>query len=85
MNKSRSTNVADNTDIPSYYGNYVYVNSMLGVFNTDQFVDIELHNVVHASVSGATSKIGTAKVRFLDYVSGTIGSSAIYRMYLFVS
>lgn len=83
VNKSRTTEAVDNVDTPLFYGNFLYVNTLAGVFNTDAYATVELHNVVKASVVNA-SQIGTAKVRFLDYVSGTVGSpSTVYKFYLF--
>jgi hypothetical protein len=84
INKARSTEFADNTDVQTGFGNFVYTKNMFGLFDINSFVEVELHNVVRSSVTGATTKIGTAKVRFLDFLSGTIGSAAaIYKMYLF--
>lgn len=82
--RARTVEVADNIDTSVYYGSFLYVSDAYSSFDTTLFTDVELHDVARASVSGATSKIGTAKVRFFKWVSGTIGTSgAVYRMSLF--
>lgn len=82
MNRARTTEYADNLDVQAYYGNYVHVSGMYGVMNPDTFASVELHNVVRASVTGATTQIGTAKVRFIDYLSGSIDLTTVYKMHL---
>lgn len=82
--RARSTESANNLDSVLYYGNVIYTNNAFGVFDSSAFTTVELHNVIRTSVAGATTKIGSAKVRFLKYVSGTVGvSTAIYKMSLF--
>lgn len=83
MDRARTTEFADNLDIQTFFGNYVNVSSMFGVFNTDTFPTVELHSVVCTSVNSATTLLGTAKVRFIDYVSGNVDLTTIYRMHLF--
>lgn len=87
LDRARDTDQADNIDVSTSYGNYVYVTSMFGAFSTNAasspYSSVEIHNVARASVSGSSSKLGTAKVRFVNWLSGTPGTSAVYRMYLF--
>jgi len=87
LDRARDTEQADNLDVNITYGNYVIVTSLYGQFTTNAasspYSSVEIHDVVRASVSGATSKIGSAKVRFLTINSGTPGTSATYKMYLF--
>lgn len=84
VDRARTFDTADNIDTNVAYGNFLYVTSVYNNFNSTTFTEVELHDVARASVSGATSKIGTAKVRFLKWVSGTIGNAAaIYKMSLF--
>ncbi len=81
--KARSTESADNLDVSLSYGNTVFVDNVFGVFDTSSFAVVELHNAVRTSVANAT-QLGTAKVRFLKYTSGTVGSSgATYKLSLF--
>jgi len=87
LDRARDTEQADNIDVPTTYGNYVYVTSMFGAFSTNAtsspYSSVEIHNVVRDSVSSSSTKLGTAKVRFVNWVSGTPGTAAIYKMYLF--
>jgi len=87
LDRARDTEQADNIDVSTSYGNYVYVTSMFGAFSTNAtssaYSSVEIHNVARASVSSSSTKLGTAKVRFVNWVSGTPGTAAIYKMYLF--
>ena len=87
LDRARDTDQADNIDVAVTYGNFVYVTSMFGAFSTNAtaspYSSVEIHNVARASVTGSTTKLGTAKVRFINWLSGTPGTSAIYKMYLF--
>lgn len=60
---------------------------MFGAFSTNAtsspYSSVEIHSVARASVSSSSTKLGTAKVRFVQWLSGTPGTSAIYKMYLF--
>lgn len=69
------------------YGNFINVTNMFGAFltnaATNAYTSVELHNVVRTSVTSASTKIGTARVRFIQLSSGSPGTSAVYKMYLF--
>lgn len=74
------------------YGNYVLVNELCGAFDTKNLATVDLYSTASAHVTlgdyegaGApTGLIGNAKVRDVQYVSGTPGTpSAQYRLYLF--
>lgn len=68
---------ADNVDVSLSYGNYVFVDTIIGVFDPYSFTTVNL-------VNGSSVTIGSAKVRHLQYSAGVIGTTAaIYRMYLF--
>lgn len=89
LDRARDTEEATGLDVNVTYGNYVIVDNMFGTFVTNSttgaYSSVEIHNVARASVTGATTKIGSARVRFVTYNgSGTIGTSAAkYKMYLF--
>lgn len=84
VDRARTTESADNLDVSLVYGNFVYVDNAFGVFDTTSYTSVELHNVDRATVAGSTTKIGSAKVRFLKYLSGTVGlSTAVYKLSLF--
>ncbi len=86
------TNTASSQSIATNYGNYVLVKEMLGTFDFTTGATVNLKNALNTDVSdnfggapsSAGSTIGTAKIRSLEYESGTIGApSAVYRLYLF--
>jgi len=87
LDRARAYEQVTGIDVAMTYGNYVYVTSLYGSFSTNistnPYSSVEIHNVTRSSVSGATSKIGSAKVRFLQLSSGTPGITAFYEMYLF--
>lgn len=74
-------------------GNYVVVDQLLGDFDYDEHASVQLHDVSSNAVlesaksTGVTppaSQIGSAKIRGLEWQSGTKGSfDARYRMYLY--
>ena len=77
LDRARDFEQTNDLNVAISYGNYVHVDTLSGVFNTTTLETVNLKD------SGAAT-IGTAKVRYLIYLSGTIGTTAaIYRMYLF--
>ena len=95
LDRARDYDQADNLDVSVDFGNYVVVSNVKGLFSTNvtttsdtaavgNYSAVELHSAVHGSVSGSGTKIGTANVRFMQWVgSNAPGSTATYRMYLF--
>jgi hypothetical protein len=86
------TAIAPEQSIATNYGNYVLVKECHGVFNFTAGASVNLRDTAGTDVTdnfaGATttpgSVIGTAKIRSLEYDSGTIGTpNAQYRLYLF--
>lgn len=81
--KARSTATDLQTIVNTSYGNYTYVNTVKGCLpdttSTTNTFNVEIHSVTTGQ--SATTKIGTALVRGLEYSSGT-GSSVIYGMFL---
>ena len=70
------------------YGNYIIVTGYKGMFDITSNVKIDLHNADHASIvttdSGtyANTKIGEARIRSVQHISGT-GVTATYRLYIY--
>ena len=70
------------------YGNFIVTRDYSGLFNITSHAVVDLHTVEHSSLiltsptTYATTKIGTAKVRNIDYVSGT-GVNQLINMYLY--
>jgi len=88
LDRARDTEQTDNIDSATSYGNYVFVTHMFGAFSTNAtssaYSSVEIHNTTRDLVSSSSTKLGTAKVRFIGWVSGTPGQTAtIYKMYLF--
>jgi len=78
--------------IPANYGNYVLVNEMSGIWNTDGIPSVSLRDTAADSVTSGTygitaapgSEVGTAYIRAVVYESGDPGDAAcVYRLYLF--
>ena len=88
VDKARDYINVNNFDRLMQYGNYITVSTYSGLFNITAHATVDLHNVVHASLvltnpgTYANTKIGTAKVRAIDYVSGT-GATQVINMYLY--
>ena len=73
-------------------GNYVEINEVVGSWDIMQATKVDLYDTAFSSITNSTfsntstagTKIGEARVRGIEYVSGDIGtSSAKYRLYLF--
>ena len=79
--------------VSANYGTYVYVQEYCGDFDSEDIVQVELHNIAKTAVStlaftgvgySSTTKIGTAYIKSVAYDSGQIGTNtAQYRLYLF--
>lgn len=94
INAKQGTDIATvlEQSIATNYGNYVLIKEVHGVFNFTSGGSVNLRDTAGTDVTdnfaGASttpgSVIGTAKMRSLEYDSGTIGTpSAVYRLYLF--
>ena len=88
VDKARSTVNISGFDRKMQYGNFVVTTDYNGLFNITTHQEVDLHKVVHGSLTltnpttYASTKIGTAKVRNIDYVSG-VGTAKIINMYLY--
>jgi hypothetical protein len=82
IDKGRDIETVTDANATIAYGNFVHVSTMSGVFNPNSLQSVELKDT-----SGLT--IGTARIKYLEYVTGTIEpvapavtATAVYRMYL---
>ena len=75
MNRARDTLLLENEVVAANYGNYVIVESLLGLPNIHQFGQVNLRN---NATYGSGSTIGTARVRAIDAAGNNT-----YRLYLF--
>ncbi len=86
IDKARETQIENNRDVVSKYGNYAIVNNMTGAFDFTNLVQVTLHNDIKANITNSTdltnTQIGTAFVKMVVYDSGT-GNNLSYRFYLF--
>lgn len=93
MRKGTDTLYFPNQIITANYGNYVFVNELAGAFDITNLDEVSLHSITStkltlgnydASDAAPANKIGTAKIRDVEYVSGIPGSpNCQYRLYLF--
>lgn len=87
VNKSRNTVQVDNAIIPATVGNYVLVTGVNNLPPINSFGLIDLYNrfvTTPGTNPGVQQLIGRARVRFIEWHDGTIGtSSARYKLGLF--
>lgn len=78
-------------NISTNYGNYVYVNELVGSFDFGQDIVLKLYNTAQKRLTNKTwstgaqtgTQLGTARFKALEYVSGTMGTpAAVYKLYL---
>ena len=88
LDRARDTVSVNNFDRLMQYGNYTFVKELSGFFNTTTHQEVDLHSAAHASITltnpttYASTKIGTGKVRQIEYSSGT-GAASVLKMYLY--
>lgn len=85
VDKARVFAQADGSLVPSSIGNYVLVTGIKNLPKVHEFETLSLYNKVTTSgvPSGAT-KLGTARVKAIEWDSGTVNSSnGIYKLFLF--
>ena len=77
IDKARDTGRFNAAAIAANVGNYIIVDNVSGIPDIDTFGAMDLRNASNVD-------IGTARVRSMEYVSGTIGTTAAkYKLYLF--
>lgn len=78
--------------VTANFGYYFNVNELAGDFNNDQVAQVELHSAAKTALTSrdfltmadpSSTKIGTAYVRGVEYVSGIPGVDATYALYVF--
>lgn len=87
VNKSRESVQVDNANINLDIGNYILVTNVNGLPRVDDFSLVSLRDRVTDSAgrgTGVGTQVGTARVRFIEWENGTIGTaSAVYKLGLF--
>ena len=86
--KARDTAAVTNGSVFIPFGNSIDISNVFdSLTNPEEFTRVDLYNryvVTPGSTTGAGTKIGTARVSNIQYISGTVGSTAsVYRAYLF--
>tara|TARA_Y100001936_G_C16092055_1_gene687227 strand:- start:1997 stop:7621 length:5625 start_codon:yes stop_codon:yes gene_type:complete len=88
IDRARETVNVNNFDRLMQYGNYIINKEMSGFINTTTHQEVDLHSAAHASINltdpttYSSTKIGTAKVRQIEYKSGT-GTNTVNYVYLY--
>lgn len=87
VDKARTYTQADNAFISATVGNFIYSTNVNNLPPVNTFATVDLYNQITNSGGRGTAvgtKVGTARVRFIDWDNGTIGSnSAVYKTSLF--
>lgn len=87
IDKSRDYIQAENSVIPATVGNYVLVTNLNGLPKFDTFELVDLYDRVTGSSGRGTAvgtKIGTCRVRGIDWNNGVIGDvTASYKLLIF--
>lgn len=77
INRARTTESRNNIDITANYGNDTIVKNVVGLVDVNAMPLIDIHLIPHQNVNFSTNatyqqtKIGTARVRNIDYYSAT--------------
>lgn len=87
VDKSREFVQVDNAVIPATIGNYILVNNTNNLPPVHTFATVTLYDRLAQSSNRGTAvgtAVGTARVRFYEWHSGTIGqTTAVYKLGLF--
>lgn len=92
LRRGTDTKTLSSQVVTANYGQYIFVNELMGSFNVVSGSSVSLRDTARSSVSntsittiaGAGSEIGTARIRSINLGAGVVGSAGcIYEMYLF--
>lgn len=87
VDKSRTFVQVDNATVPATVGNYVRVTNVNNLPPVESFGIVTLYDRVTGSSGRGTAvgtAVGTARVRFIEWDNGTIGTNAaVYKLGLF--
>ena len=92
IEKGLSTAYVQQTKTQINYGQYIEVKEVVGGWDIMESTEVDLYdtpqqvitNLAHSTASVTGTKIGTARVRSIEYVSGTKGTAdARYYLYLY--
>jgi hypothetical protein len=90
IEKGRTLNRVDTYDLNMNYGNYVYINTLRGLFDTTTMDLFDIHCVSWPLVNTTNTqtynrtKVGTGRIKDLEFFSGDVDVDARkYEFYLF--
>jgi len=92
IEKGLSTSYVQQTKTQINYGQYIEVKELVGAWDIMESKTVDLYdvaqqaitNLAHSTATVTGNKLGTARVRSIEYVSGTKGTSdARYYLYLY--
>lgn len=85
LDRAREFDQAESLDVATSYGNYVYVDNVIGdPTDVAPTTNIVPNNYSTVDLRYGSSNLGTAKIRYMKWHSGTHGSStAVWKLYLF--
>ena len=83
--KARSFANVNNGVVATEIGNYIFVTNIYSVPDLTILPEVELYNEYNSAGGTANgTRVGTGKIRALEYHSGTVGTStAVYKAWLF--
>ena len=94
IDKATDVNSVEGITVPTNYGNYTIVKELVGTWDINGHDRVDLYNAPIRAISNNSftaivpstrgTKIGEARVRAIEYASGTSGApSGTYNMYLY--
>ena len=83
-NKARSNNHISNKNVYIDQGNFLYTSNNNGLFDSSLFEPVEIHinQTDNSSELSTNTLAATAKIRAVEYVSGTTSDNYIFKNYL---
>lgn len=92
VDKGTDAEQVENSTVPANYGNYITVDNVVGTWDVNGHDRVDLYNLKQNAVANNTfsaqaprgTKIGEARVRAIEYSSGTKGDAGgVYNLYLY--
>lgn len=89
VNRARDTIQASDQEVTANYENYVIIKDVVGLFDQTDMITVDIHNVAAGTINVTNltnynlTKIGTARVKQVDYYAGADAGPYTYRLYLF--
>lgn len=87
--RARDSFQTTDQEITANYENYIIAKDVVGLFDQTEMITVDIHNVASGSINVSnltaynTTKIGTARIKQIDYYAGADSGPYTYRLYLF--